>query len=248
MLNYFPKYFTNKAIALYIIALVAVSVVYLQFSMSWYIFLIGAVQVIGFFYTANYLTKKWSNLSSKTYTNKLFYNSLIIRIVWTVFSYFLYISLTGIPFEYSAGDSLYYHSTAVSISQEGFSSLHSIFVDIGISDTGYSTYLSAIYMIFGSDNIIIPRLLKAVWGAWTAVLVYKIATRNFGETTGKIAGILTMLMPNLIFYCGLHLKEVEMLFLATAFIERTDLQLRSKKNKHYQCCNIYFIGSNYVYF
>jgi hypothetical protein len=38
-----------------------------------------------------------------------------------------------------------------------------------------------------------------------------------------------MLMPNLIFYCGLNAKEIEMVFLAVFFLERIDLLLRSKK-------------------
>lgn len=36
-------------------------------------------------------------------------------------------------------------------------------------------------------------------------------------------------MPNLIIYCGYHLKETEMIFLEVAFLERTDYLLRSRK-------------------
>ena len=67
-----------------------------------------------------------------------------------------------------------------------------------------------------------------LWSTWTVLLVYKLATRSFGQETGRIAGILTMLMPNLILYCGLHLKEVEMVFLTVAFLERADYLLRSR--------------------
>jgi hypothetical protein len=41
-----------------------------------------------------------------------------------------------------------------------------------------------------------------------------------------MAGIMCALMPNFIIYCGYHLKETEMLFLAVAFLERTDYLLR----------------------
>ena len=37
------------------------------------------------------------------------------------------------------------------------------------------------------------------------------------------------LMPNLIMYCGYHLKETEMIFLEIAFLERLDFIIRSKK-------------------
>ena len=55
------------------------------------------------------------------------------------------------------------------------------------------------------------------------------ASRNFGEEVGRIAAIFAMLMPNLIYYCGLHLKETEMVFLTVAFVERADYAMRSSK-------------------
>ena len=92
---------------------------------------------------------------------------------------------------------------------------------------GYGVYLSFVYWLTG-DSIFIARLLKVVWSAWT-VLCFMLTTRTFGENTGRITAILAMLMPNLIYYCGLHLKEVEMVFIAVAFLERADYVLRSNK-------------------
>ncbi len=40
---------------------------------------------------------------------------------------------------------------------------------------------------------------------------------------------MTALMPNLIIYCGYHLKETEMLFLEVAFLERMDYFIRNRK-------------------
>jgi hypothetical protein len=75
------------------------------------------------------------------------------------------------------------------------------------------------------------RIIKAILSAWTAVLIYKVAARNFGEHTGRVAGIMCMLMPNLMYYCSMQLKEVEMVFLAMLFIERADYLLRQGKLK-----------------
>jgi 4-amino-4-deoxy-L-arabinose transferase-like glycosyltransferase len=83
-------------------------------------------------------------------------------------------------------------------------------------------------MIFG-NGVIIPRLIKAVLGSIAAVLIYKLTTRNFGESVGRMAALFFMLMPNLILYCGMHLKETEMVFLTVAFMERADYVIRSKK-------------------
>jgi len=227
MLNYFPKYFTNKAIVLYIIALLAVAVVFSRYVMYWYVYLFGLIEVFGFFYFSNVLSKKWALILSKNFEKKIFIIALVIRVIWVIFSYFFYISQTGIPFEYGAADSISYDNTAMPIAKYGLSVISQIYSETDIADTGYPTYLGTIYLIFG-HVIIIPRLLKAVLGAWSALLIYRVASRNFGESAGRMAAIFFMLMPNLIYYCGLHLKEVEMVFLTVAFIERADFLLRSR--------------------
>ena len=234
MLNYFPKYFTNKAILLYFIALLAVTFVFFSRSMNvlWMVF--GAVEVVGFFYFSNLLTRKWSNLSDKTFRKRLMYTSAGIRIVWVIFSYFFYMVMTGKPFEFSAGDAVFYDDIA-KFGNRLISNGNFNFYDefnrysggLNISDSGYPLYLSIIYFFTG-NSILIARLIKALLGAWTCVLIYKLAVRNFGEQTGRIAAILCMLMPNLIYYTGLHLKEVEMVFLSVAFIERADHLIRSR--------------------
>ena len=57
-----------------------------------------------------------------------------------------------------------------------------------------------------------------------------LAKRTFDNPAiAKIAGVLCMLMPNLIYYCGLHLKEIEMTFLIILFLERTDYVIRLQK-------------------
>src|SRR5665647_3936855 len=66
------------------------------------------------------------------------------------------------------------------------------------SDMGYTFYLGWQYWITGG-SIIMARLLKVLYGAYTCVLIYKIAVRNFGEEVGRMAAIFCMLMPNLIY-------------------------------------------------
>jgi len=191
----------------------------------------GIVEVVSFFYFSNQLTRKWAKVSENRYIKILFQTALIIRLVWVVFSYFLYTALTGKPFEWSTGDAFGYHESGEWIAdllKDG--KLH-IFIDSmkgRYSDMGYSLYLGFQYVVTGK-SIFIARILKAFYSAYTCVLIYQIAKRNFGEETGRMAGIFCMLMPNLIFYTGLHLKEVEMVFLTVAFMERTDKLFRGEK-------------------
>ena len=231
MLNYLPKYYSSKAISLYIGALVLCNVLFFNRMLSPMFWVFGLVEVIGFFYFSNQLTRKWANFSEKKYAKKLFQSALIIRAIWVVFSYFFYTAMTGQPFEWVVGDAIGYHGTGewiVSLLQEGKLQLFFDGIKGNYSDMGYSLYLGLLYSITGK-SIFIARILKAIYGAYTCVLIYQLAKRNFGENTGRMAGIFCMLMPNLILYTGLHLKEVEMLFLTVAFMERTDKLLRGKK-------------------
>lgn len=227
MLNYFPKYFTSKAITLYLTALMVVSVLFMNMAMSivWWVF--GIVEVAGFFYFSNQLTRKWTNYSEKTFSKKLFQTALILRVVWVFFSYLFYLGMTGAPYEFSAADVYTYESLANVVMTKGWEGVQSLIDSVGLSDSGYAAYLGTIYSIFGK-GVIVPRLIKALLGAFATVLIYRVASRNFGEGVGRMSGIFYMLMPNLILYTGSHLKEAEMVFLVVAFIERADYVIRSK--------------------
>ncbi|HOK36933.1 MAG TPA: hypothetical protein PLR72_06750 [Paludibacteraceae bacterium] len=231
MLNYFPKYFTQKAMLLYVISLAAVTGIFFSHAMSWVWIFFGLVEVIGFFYFSNELTRHWSKTSPKVFTKRLFTNALIIRLVWVVFSYFFYKAMTGQPFEFDAADAAGYHNEAswlADMIHKGNIQPYFAYINGRFSDMGYPFYLGCLYTVTGK-SILFARLLKAFYGALTCVLVYKLTARNFEESTGRIAGILAMLMPNLIYYSGVHLKEAEMVFLTVAFIERADALLRNRK-------------------
>ncbi len=196
--------------------------------MSWYWYIFGLIEVVGFFYLSTSLTKQWSRISEKAFTRRLFKNALVIRVVWVLFSYWFYTLMTGQPYEFEAGDAMMYHSVASDLAKNGFNHIEQSLSGLPPSDRGYPIYLSSIYMIFG-NSLLIARLFKSIWSALTCILVYRFATRTFSEPVGRISAIFCMLMPNLIYYCGLNLKEIEMLFLIVAFIERTDYALRSSK-------------------
>ncbi len=233
-LVFVPRSITNAAMLTYVLALLACNMLYLRYALAWYWWLFGLAEVCGFFYFANHCTKQWARISPMTFAKRLFGTALGIRIVYVLFSYWFYIAMTGAPFEFDAADVGFYNELGrygADLLREGNWNLFPAFTAYSgadYSDLGYPFYLSFVYFLT-DDSILITRLLKAVWSAWTALLIYKLAARNFGESTGRIAGILCMLMPNLIYYCGLHLKETEMVFLAVLFAERADYILRRGK-------------------
>ncbi|MCL1868479.1 MAG: glycosyltransferase family 39 protein [Paludibacter sp.] len=226
MLSFFPQYFTKRAIILYFVSIFACLIIFTNQPMAWYNYVIGAVVVLLFFVGSYQFPLKWANFSSKTFSTNIFIISLLIRIVWVVFSYYFYSAINGNPFEFDVADSGNYDWQAQQLYEQGWGAYERIFAGVGFSDRGYPTFLGASYMVYG-HNILIARLVKAVLSAFTAVLVYKLASRTFGESVGRMAGIFCMLMPELINICGLHTKETEMIFLVVFGIERADNAIRS---------------------
>jgi len=233
MQEFFPGFFSSRAIGLYFLSLILVSVFFNNrlLPLIWITF--GIIAVIFFFYYAAKLSKRWYQYSDRYFERKLFVTSLLIRMVWVIFSYFFYQIMVGEPFDFAAADAKGYHVEGMWIAEmlsKGDLTSYWKFMDGRYSDMGYPLYLGVLYW-FTDDSILIARLLKALFSALTVLFTYKVAQRNFGEDTGRMAGIFLMLFPNAIFYTGLHLKEVEMIFLTMFFIERADLLLRNRRIK-----------------
>jgi 4-amino-4-deoxy-L-arabinose transferase-like glycosyltransferase len=233
MLGYFPKYYTDKAMYVYFALLVCVPVIF-GYPMEWYFWIFGIVEVVGFFYFAHQLPIAWKNYSPKAFAKKLFTTALIIRVVYVMFSYWFYNEMTGMPFEFGAADVMFYNEMGqyghklLSNGEWNLLEKFKQYADLELSDSGYPIYLTFVYWIF-DDSILITRIIKCFWSAWTCVLVYKLASRNFGDSVGRMSAIFCMLMPNLIYYCGIHLKETEMVFIIVLFAERADYAMRAKQ-------------------
>ena len=229
MISFFPKQIATRAIIVYWLSLIIVSVFYLDYAMSIGYIALGGTWVIGFFILAYFCSVNWRRLSNSQYIGLIFSLALILRLAWVVFSYYYYIEVTGQPFEFDTADAIAYHLDAEWLAGEKWSATRYYLFGsiISMADSGYPLYLSIVYRIFG-PSIIIARIIKAILSSFTCILIYKLSARSFGEGTGRLAGIMTVLMPNLIIYCGYHLKETEMLFLEVAFLERLDYVIRSK--------------------
>lgn len=231
MIPFFPKQISTRAIIAYLIALTTVSVVYISYSMRIEYIIIGLVSVVAFFLLTCNWTQGWTHLSENRFQSRIFTFAVSIRIVWVFFSFFYYKNLTGIPFEFGAADSLGYHTVAEWLSEEPWSASMEYFFGRGgqgVSDLGYPIYLTALYKIIG-PSVILTRLIKSFLSAYMCILIYRMCSRTFDEPTARMASIMSALMPNLIIYCGFHLKETEMIFLEVVFLERLDYLLRCRK-------------------
>lgn len=231
MLPFFPRQIAIRAVFVYVIALFLVSALFFRYSMPFWRMGLGLAFVCGFFLLTAFWSKKWMRYPEKRYIGLIFGIAVSLRVVWVVGSYIFYLNVNGNPFEFDAADSFSYHEIAEDLSPESWSYIWNILFNSGeysVSDTGYPIYLTILYKCFGA-NVIIPRLIKCLLSSWMCVLVYRLCSRTFGEHVGRMAGIMCCLMPNLIIYCGYHLKETEMLFLEVAFMERLDSIIRNKE-------------------
>ena len=233
--NFMPRKISHMGMITYLLAMMACTLAYSRHILNWKWWIFGIVSVVGFFYYANIQSKLWIKMRPISFAKKLFWSALVLRVAWVLVSYLLYNQWTGTPFSIGAGDELFYDDVAhyaASKLRNGnwnlYSVIHNYSTMTVFSDMGYPMYLSITYWIFG-DSILVARIIKAILSAWTAVLVYKVSSRNFGESTGRMAGVFCMLMPNLIYYCSFQLKEIEMVFLAMLFVERADALLRKGK-------------------
>lgn len=233
MVPYFPRRIAERAIVIYLISLALVSVFFYRYLMLPGYIVLGVVWVSAFFLLTNKFSMEWRRVSEKEYLRRLFLVAVGIRLVWVVASYFYYIDATGRPFEFEAADAMGYHEEATWAAGASWFEVWDAYFGSGahgVSDVGYPLYLSLIYRIFG-PVIIIPRIIKAFISAYTCILLYRVTSRIVNDDMGRLAGIICALIPNLVIYCGYHLKETEMIFLEVLFLERTDHMLRSEKLK-----------------
>lgn len=221
-------------IGVYLLALLVISVAFHDHAMHAKWMLWGIGEVLFFFILTTIFYPRWKNEEPKAFCKKVFFTALSIRVLYAFLMCYYYYYQTGYPFEYGAADSISYHKTAVFLSQCIRAGKISYVFDylkaytMGFSDQGYTIWLTLIYAVFGR-NVLTPRLFKALMGAFLCLVVHKLSTRTFGKRTGRLAAIMCAFMPILIQICGLHTKEMELIFLSILALERMDYLIRSKK-------------------
>ena len=233
---YYPNRFSQTSMMVYILGMVIVAFAYASYAMHWYWWIFGIIEVIGFFYGVNYCTRNWLWASERKFEKRLFSTSLVIRVIAVLILYRFFDIMTGKPFMFQAADAFEYGEEAKWMADcirnwhfEDYWNYKFVYSN-GVSDAGYPLYLGFVYLLTG-DSVIAARLLKALWGSLTCVLIYRLGRRNFGEHVGRMAGVFMMLEPHYIIYCGMHLKETEMIFMLVCFLERADNLLRAREFK-----------------
>ena len=236
--NFWPKWLTQYAISVYVLALAIVTMRYASHSLPWYYMLSGMVSVLVFFLYGSKVVKETAIdkiRKEKRFEKQIFTIAITLRLIWVILIYTIFTQTYGDAFGFENADATYYNElgrfTAELITNGNFHFYDEITKWSGsdeISDMGYGIYLGFVYAL--TDNsILVVRIAKCLWSSLTVVLIYRLAKRNFGDQTARYAAAFCALWPNFWYYCGCHLKETEMVFLAVLFVEQADQMLRSRQ-------------------
>lgn len=240
--NKLLRHISIMGIGLYLLALIVISVAFHEYALQLKWILWGIGEVLFFFVLTTVFYPRWKNDDPKHFWRKVFWTALAIRAIYAVVMCYYYYLETGIGFEYNASDSIWYHDTGVYLSKcvrLGYVSYIFRYLNsytMGFSDQGYQLWLTLLYTIFGRSWLI-PRLFKALMSAYLCIVIWKLGSRALGERTGRLAAVMMVFTPILVQICGLHTKEMEMIFLSVLALERMDYLIRSKK---YTVWNIIF--------
>lgn len=221
-------------IGVYLLALLVVSMAFPSYALlpKWMFWGVGEVL---FFFILTYVSyPSWKSDETKVFQRKVFLVALSLRALYAFLMCYYYYYQTGIPFEYHAADSIGYHKMGVFLSrclrhgEFGYAFSYLNAYTMGFSDQGYTLWLTLVYTVFG-PSVLTPRLFKALMGAYLCLVVYRLGSRTFGERTGRLAAVMCVFMPIFVQMCGVHTKEMEMIFLSILALERMDYLVRSKK-------------------
>ena len=231
-----PRWLIGKSVLFFFISYAACRYVF-GYPYPVDITMVACLSVPLFFFGVRELSKMWARKREHIFLRNVFWVGLILRLIWAFYLYLFfnpeyYSTRLG-----SVADTGWYmdfgHDIAnwiwdgMPISFREVINIHSAEID----DVAYPLWLGIIYMLtFNISDILLPFILKSFFGAYCAVMIYRIAKRHFGEGTARLAALFIMLTPNMIYWCGTMMKEAEMVFLCCLFIEKTDFTL-STRNK-----------------
>ncbi|MEW6481476.1 MAG: glycosyltransferase family 39 protein [bacterium] len=157
----------------------------------------------------------------------IFFIGLLLRLSFV----FFYIQ------PYVTDDAKQYDEIALSISQNKGFCLEG--VPTARREPIYPLFLSTIYFIFGHSYLAV-RILQAIIGALTLVIIYLIGKRIFGFYCGVLAGLYCAIYPFFIGHIGLLYTEIFFTFLLAISTYSLIEAWEKEKIKNYIYSGIFF--------
>lgn len=210
------KTYTNIAIIFTLLVVVFHMIVFPDYTMPMFVLLGGVGTIFVFFVALWRYPENW--LTTTGFTRKLFIHSVLYRILGVIALYLLtlFFDPGSLPFEIKAIDSINYNASG-KLAAEAFQKGESVFKALSgfwksESDYGFSIVIGILYYLFGPYPLVI-KIFNILIGSFVVIRIYQITRYIYDEERARLAGILMMLMPPLIWFGGMALKETLLIFI-----------------------------------
>lgn len=225
--------YSSKAIFTAFILVLILNSLYLKYytPIGLIILIIGVTAY--FFLSMRLFIVKWMNLDYKIFLKKVFIRSIIIRLVFfLIMIIYTYIYDQGAMqmLELFPSDAWSYRAWGIVVSRNLLNGdlvfvLQSLFRNS--ADWGFAFYLGIVNKIL-PQSVIIVKLLNILWGSITVILISKTAYMLYSEKIAKVAGIVMMLIPSLIWFNVQYLKESLMILIVVIIFYNAVLVIKDK--------------------
>ncbi len=215
--NIWPKKFSEKAIVSSLFFLFLINVLFIKYTTPFPLLLVIVPTIIVFFYYIYKCIYRWQNLSAKELYYKLFWYSILYRLIFLL----IVIILTylfdpkSLPLEMFARDAWRYLDSGTLLQDNIINGRYVTILSNywrDQADWGFSLYLGLINTIF-FNSVILVKLLNILWGSITVVLLAKTASLLYTPKHGLITGVIAMLLPSFAWFNAMYLKETLMILI-----------------------------------
>jgi hypothetical protein len=227
--------YTSKSIGFVLILFLSSLVIFpgKMYGIEW---LLAAFLICFFvFYNIQTFQKRWNKYSNKTFISRLFWVSFSIRISVMLILLLISYSTWNMFYYVGAMDEMKYFRIASEAAEifktAGISPAYAHILETylsEISDTGFCTFQSFLFIMFGYAPILF-KMLYCFIGSYTVVRLYKLTLILFEEPVARLSAILFMLFPIAWFFSVVIMKETTMTFLIVESIYQTVKLQRSYK-------------------
>ena len=228
MENFFPKYYSNNSLNTFIITLLCVSLLYNNNILPIDLLLFVLISGVLFFKMVYNLSFTWRNLIENQFKLNVVIYAFFIRLIFVTIVYFYNIEHWGLTYASAEDIEFYINMGKYGAECVGNLEIVKLFVDwnrwgVDTGDWGYPLHLSLVYLLTANiSDVFIPFIVKSLLGAYTCLFIYNITKRHFGERIAKLAAVLCVVNPLMIWWCGSMMKEAEMIFYTICFVNNWD--------------------------
>lgn len=227
-----PKWFSNQSLLVFLAAFAVCSVVFGHVMFFRYA-AVAILSVVLFFFMGQYYSMQWSRVREKTFRKNIFWLGFIVRFLWVCYCFFYFNPTYWYGNVYGDGADVEWYMPVGEAFAEWIRNPDLYTFDsfrhtwkAAVDDVGYPLWLGIINILtFGTSDVFVPMLVKCIVGALSVKYIYQIGQRHFGEDVGRMAAIFTALNPNMIYWCGTMMKEIELVFLCCLFVNEMDKAL-----------------------